>query len=164
MRVIETIVRLRAPALLLAAIGLLASVGCTRPLDAEAEGESVELAILMGELQRHGTKLGFAIRGENRQLADFYLTEVGEVLDELIEVRENEGLPIGATARIIMPPLVGQLRENLAADSWPHSRTAYGHLIDGCNRCHAATEHEYIDILTEPGDSGFAQRFASQPK
>ncbi|MEM7354326.1 MAG: hypothetical protein AAF657_26205, partial [Acidobacteriota bacterium] len=48
----------------------------------EPATETVELATLMGDMQRHSAKLGFAIQGKNQPLAQFYLEELHEVLEE----------------------------------------------------------------------------------
>ena len=59
-----------------------------------------------------------------------------------------------------MNPLLLQLEAAITAADWKSSWLQYEALVDGCNRCHAATEHEYIEILTtENVPSVFNQKF-----
>ena len=120
----------------------------------------VELASLMGEMQRHSAKLGYAIGGRNRPLASFYLVEVNEVLDELLEVEEDDGMPIAHPAGVILTPALAALAASLEESTeWPPAWEAYEAVIGACNRCHNATEHEFIEILPATGVPPFNQRF-----
>ena len=44
-------------------------------------------------------------------------------------------------------------------DDWTTTWTAYEKLIDGCNRCHMATEHGFIKIVPAQGEPPFNQTF-----
>lgn len=128
----------------------------------EAEEDEVELARPMAELHRFATKLGYAIAAENQPLAGFYLDEVDEVLEEIGEVEESEGIPIAHTKQVIVDPLRPPLRQAVEAGQWPEARAAYEALIAGCNRCHAATAHEFLVVLPAHGEPPYAQRFAAE--
>ncbi len=155
---------LTAPLSVLAA-AIAVSVGCQQAGRTDGhvghhhEEEHVELAKIMGEMQRHSMKLGYAIQGENQKLADFYLHEIEETLDEIKAVKEHDGLPIGATAGTIMDPAIEPLEAAVDAGDWPASRAAYRGLIEACNNCHTATEHEYIVIIPAEGTPPFNQKF-----
>ncbi len=120
----------------------------------------IELATLMGQLQRHSAKLGYAINGHNRPLATFYLEEIDEVLEELMTVEEDDGMPIAHPAGVILAPVLETLENNLATEvPWPEITGQYQLMIEACNRCHLATEHGFIEILPATGEPPFNQRF-----
>ncbi len=124
----------------------------------------IELASLMGEMQRHSAKLGFAIAGGNRPLATFYLHEIDEVLEELMTVEEHDGMPIAKPSRVILLPEVEALAVGLSGEvAWPELTEGYHKVIDACNRCHLATEHGFIEILPAAGEPPFNQRFEAMP-
>lgn len=121
--------------------------------------EEVELAVVMGEIQRHSAKLGYAIQGENRELARFYLEETGEALESVRELESWEGMPIAHPLGVILDPLLPPLERAVDASDWATAGQAYEALIDGCNRCHTATKHGFIVILPAQGDPPYNQRF-----
>ncbi len=124
--------------------------------------EEVELARLMGEAQRHCAKLGYSIEGRNLPLSQFYLHELEEVFGEVFVLKEHDGMPIGDPAAVIMRPLLVDLQERMPEASWPQTEASYRSLIAGCNRCHTATEHPFIEILPATGPALFNQRFAAK--
>ena len=126
---------------------------------AAGTAEEEEIAPYMGELQRFSQKLGYAVNAENLRLAEFYRHEVDEVLDHLETIKEHDGFPIGGSIRKIMTPLMGEFQSALHQQSWPAIKKGYLGLIDGCNRCHAATEHEFLIITPATGEPPFNQQF-----
>ena len=139
--------------------GLAAAMGLLTANLAPSPEEEIEIAPYMGELQRFSQKLGFAMKAHNKPLSDFYLQEVSEVLDHLKTVKEHDGFPIGETVVKIMDPIMGDLKTALEKDRWQDALTYYPGLIEGCNNCHAATEHEYIQITPAEGKPPFNQKF-----
>lgn len=131
--------------------------------DAVEEPEEIELAEPMAHLQRHSAKLGYALHARNARLADFYLTETEEALEDLRRVESYEGFPVARETGIIVDPTLPPLRGALAERDWPAADAAYEALIDACNRCHAASEHEYLVIEPARGPAPFNQRFAGEP-
>lgn len=125
-----------------------------------AEEEEIELAIHMGRMQRHAEKLGYSIQGENAPLATFYLEEVGEVLEVLLDVEMHDGMPISHPAGVILAPELPPLEASLEVGDWEGARSQYEVLIDACNRCHAATAHQFIQIVPVQGEPPYSQRFA----
>ena len=129
------------------------------------DGESkVELAEFMGALQHHSQKLGLSIQAKNSSLSNFYLHETEEVLEELKEIEEYEGLPIKKPVRVIMDELVQALADSLRSENWKRADADYRQLIDGCNRCHASQEVEFIKILPRTKHNPFAQDFSKARK
>ncbi len=129
--------------------------------DQSINSEDVGLAPYMGELQRFSHKFALAIDRKNQPLANFYLEEIRETLDQIVnKVPEYEGFPVASTIKTIMFPLLPELKKSLDGADWHAARQKYGKLVDGCNRCHAALEHEFIRI-TVAGTNPFNQDFTS---
>lgn len=121
--------------------------------------ESIDLAQAMGELQRHSHKLGLSIQARNLPLADFYLHELEEVLEDIEKVPEYDGFPIADLSRAMMTPLMDELEAGAKAGDWPRVERGYHALIAGCNQCHVATDHAFIVMLPGTGPSPFNQQF-----
>ena len=142
---------------------LLLAASCTQPSRSHDAGEpehpDVELSVLMGEIQRHSAKLGYSIAANNQKLAEFYLTETEEVLDEVRQIEIYEGFPIREALEKILDPILPGLEQAIAEEEWTASWDAYVQLVDGCNRCHAATEHEFLVVLPAEGEPPYLQRF-----
>ena len=62
---------------------------------------------------------------------------------------------------VIMDPTLPPLRQALDAADWPAAGEAYRTMIQACNRCHAASEHEYLIIEPATGPAPYNQRFAA---
>ena len=140
----------------------LFAVGCTAaPADSSVEQEEAELAPYMDLMQRHGAKLGYAIQARNLKLSEFYLHEIEESLEEIAaEIPEHDGYPIARLIDQVALPGLAPLEEAMTIRSWSRIDEAYVAMIDTCNACHAATEHEFLVILPAEGEPPFMQRFA----
>ncbi len=179
--------RHRLPARIALFLFSLLLLGC-EPTDSEAGStagpplpeapNAVELAGLMGEMQRHSAKLGYSITGRNKPLAQFYLHEIEEVLGELLTVESHDGMPIAHPAQVILNPALLTLEEQIGQEEdhaqeenpepnapvdWPRAWKSYEALIGACNRCHQATEHGFIEILPARGVAPYNQRFSVEP-
>ncbi len=132
-----------------------------RKVDIEKnESESPELAPYMGQLQRYTQKLGLSIEAKNHPLATFYAEEMEETLENVKKrFEEYEGMPIRKSVKVIMDEPFQHLVEDLKSENWKAISKSYRTVIESCNRCHAATEHEFIEILSETTVSPFNQRF-----
>ncbi len=131
--------------------------------EGEHAHEHVELAPFMTQLQWHSQKLGYAIEGHNAPLAEFYLHEVTEVLEEIKEqVPVHDKLPIADLIGKIPQPTLAPLDRQIEASNWTGASKAYAKLIDACNRCHAATQHQFIVITPARGRPPFNQVFEPQ--
>ena len=114
----------------------------------------------MRGLQIYSQKLGFSIQAKNGPLSDFYLHEFEEAIEEIESVHKHDKMPIGDTAKTIIRPLIEPLKNNIENHSWLRAWEGYESLIEGCNRCHTATEHAFIKILPASGASPYNQDFA----
>ena len=121
--------------------------------------EKVELALLMKNVNYFTQKLGLAIQSNNANLANFYVHEVEEGLEEIYSVSSYDNLPIGQTAKKIMPAAFGALEKAIDSKDQDEMLQSYQSVIESCNRCHNATQHGYLKILV-PTTNPFNQNFA----
>jgi hypothetical protein len=145
-------------------LAALLGVGGFALLDARARGPSVEpeLAASMGELQHHTHKLTLSIQAENPALAEFYLDEVEEVVRQIEQLFPyHDGHRVADLARAALGPRLAPLRGAVESSSWHQARAALSGLISGCNDCHAATGHDFIQIELTSANP-FNQSFGSQ--
>lgn len=116
----------------------------------------------MGEMERFAAKLGYSIDGQNQQLAQFYLHEVHEALEELGEIEQHDGVPIASLSDAIMTPALDPLEQSLSAADWEQAAQRYDILIESCNNCHTAAEHGFIRIVPSRGDAPYSQSFSGE--
>ena len=74
-----------------------------------------ELLENMGDMRRHTAKLGYSIQAKNGPLAEFYLEEILEIMEELREIEAYEGIPVAKSVRTILDPTVPLARHLFAA-------------------------------------------------
>lgn len=141
-----------------------ALVGCEQKQPgspvSESEPHQPELARVMGEMERFAGKLGYSIEGRNQQLAQFYLHEIHEAIEELGEIEQHDGVPIASLSHAIMTPALDPLEQSVSAADWEQAAERYDRLIESCNNCHTAAEHAFIRILPSRGDAPYSQSFS----
>jgi hypothetical protein len=131
---------------------------------AAPEPEPAELGPMMSETQHNAQKLGYAIQGRNPPLARFYVDEVKEVIDEVHKtVPVKDKWPIAKLIELIATPAIASVDRSLKSGDWSRTDKAYADLIYACNRCHAATQHEFLVITVPAGEPPFNQRFKPGP-
>ena len=124
------------------------------------EEEEVELSPMMSSVQRFSQKLGYSVLAKNKKLTEFYFEEIEESLEAIErKVIEHDGMPIADPIKIIMNPTLAQFESDLKTADWALIQQSYGTLIESCNRCHIATEHEFLVILPSEGTPPFNQDF-----
>lgn len=155
---------MRSTHVLIFGLILASVVGCRREHSDEHEREAqVELAPFMSRLQLFSQKLGYSIKAENVPLARFYLQELHEIVEEIVEnVPEHDGHAVAELAKATVDVSLEKLGRLLEEGTWKERWSAYEHTVASCNTCHAATAHGFIQILPAAGNSPFNQRFRSQ--
>jgi hypothetical protein len=119
-----------------------------------------ELASSMGELQHHTHKLTLSIAAGNAELAEFYLHEVGETVEQIERLfPEHDGVPVAALARELLEPRLAALDDALEASRWDEAERGLGALVAACNDCHAAAGHAFIRVEVTTANP-FNQSFA----
>jgi len=123
-------------------------------------GATEELMPYMEIMQHLSHKLGLAIQARNQPLAAFYLEEIQETT-QIIQKKfpTYDKQDIAELAGAMLVPSLEPLKKSINAKSWAIANAGYTKLIDSCNDCHAATEHEFVKI-TAPTANPFNQSFS----
>lgn len=134
------------------------------PTRAGTQDEFVELAPYMAELQQLTHKVSLSIAHNNTALAEFYMYESLEVLNDTQEnVPEYRGQAIALMIDRISKPAYDQLKKALASYKSDRNKadleTAHSQLIESCNTCHKSTNHEFIKIINRGDFNPFNQDF-----
>lgn len=118
------------------------------------------LATQMNSIQHWSHKLGLSVEAENMELTDFYLHELEEAAEFLMEtVEEYDGYPIAELTRAKLVPGLEALEAAVDSGNWEDIRRDYTGLVVSCNSCHTATDHGYIIITEGYGNNPFNQEF-----
>jgi hypothetical protein len=140
-----------------AALMLLVAGGAT------AGAAEPGLAILMERMQTYTHKLQLSVAARNAPLAGFYLHELEETAEYVIEhVESYDDKPVGQLTEQMLMPAVEALEEAVDDADWAAGDQRFGALLEACNSCHVASGHGEIRIAPASGNP-FAQDFAVQP-
>lgn len=108
-----------------------------------------ELAEYMMRLQWYANKLYFAGEAGNQPLADFYLHEIEEVMEEVVKAGiVDEGVQVSEHMKAYGLSYAEDFLDELRAEGLGNFGERYSGLIANCNSCHTVTEHSYIKIIT----------------
>ena len=121
-----------------------------------------ELALLMGDLQRLTHKMALSANEGNAELAAFYMYESIEQLKVIQEeVPEYESQPVAMFIDRLGLPAYDIFKQALAVKPPDKDRMLAGLdiVIQSCNQCHAATQHQIIQITRGTEVNPFNQSF-----
>lgn len=107
----------------------------------------------MISMQYFTQKVGLSLRASNFELADFYLHEMEELMEELAEIDSYDGYPIGKLTPAMLGPSVEKLEDAVDDRDAALALKTYSETITACNACHLATGKQVIRIVdrsTEP--------------
>jgi hypothetical protein len=109
---------------------------------------NIEVAELMFHNQRYMDKLYFAGKNQNWKLAEFYHHEMEENMEGLIEnkVMEDE-ISLSDLAKSMFIPASEELKKSILAKDTASFKKGYDLTVRTCNNCHAASKHEFIQII-----------------
>lgn len=131
-------------------------LGPATPVLASGEG----LAVLMERMQTYTHKAQLSVEARNAPLADFYLHELEETAEHIVEhVESYDDYPVGALTREMLLPAIEALEDALEEGDWAETGHRFSALLQSCNDCHVATGHGLIRIVPAAGNP-FAQDFA----
>ena len=108
--------------------------------------EEIELAHLMANLQYFLHKTGLSITTTDPRLAEFYIHELEESIEEIEGIKDYEGYPIGELTKAMLLPSFDIFEKSIKKNDAKAAHSAYLNLIQACNNCHTATKHEFIKI------------------
>lgn len=111
-----------------------------------AHASGVDLVGTMGSLQYFAHKTHLSLNAKNQELANFYAHEIEEQLEELDDIKEYHGQPIGKLSKSMLVPSFEAFEASLKAGDWDAAQQKFKTVIDTCNACHQATEHGFIKI------------------
>ncbi len=132
---------------LLLFIALRANDARFAAIEAQLNPEHSEVGITMAWMQRWTDKLGRAAEAGHWELASFYLHEIEETAEGLVEAQVvDAGHDISALVRTLLLPAIESLEEATEAKDVALFTTRYTALIETCNACHAKTDHGAIRI------------------
>jgi hypothetical protein len=113
----------------------------------EDDHEEIELAVYMGRLQLFSNKLWFAGKNSNWELAEFYIEEIEETMEE---VAEHEIIEDGVKVHEQMVawglPAIKSLEDEVKQKNLQGFELKYNALVSACNSCHQASKHGFIKI------------------
>ena len=124
-----------------------------------ASEEEVHLVDKMSALQVFMHKAGLSIRGGSLELADFYLHEIEEVLDEVAKIESYDGQPVGQLSGAMLGPSFHELEEAVDSGNPEAALSAYQVVIEACNSCHVATQFGIIKIEDRSTENPYMQSF-----
>lgn len=125
-----------------------------------AEANGTGLATLMERMQTYTHKLQLSVEARNGPLADFYLHELEEIAEYVVEnVPAYREYPVGELTREMMLPSIERLEDLVEAADWPATDAGFKAVLEACNACHVVTGHGFIRIAPARVNP-FAQDFA----
>lgn len=116
------------------------------PLTVAASDGEVELVDNMSRLQYLSHKAALSIDARNRELADFYVHELEEAVEETESVESYDGHAIGELSSGMLRPALENLEDALDEGEWSEVSQMFDAMIQSCNGCHQGTDHGYIQI------------------
>lgn len=129
------------------------------PAIADVTSSGEELSMYMAHMQRLTHKLGLAIDAGNKDLATFYLGEMGETADVIVrKVPEYDTFQIGALMTAMLRPSLAPATMALEGGDMAAVSKAYEGVITACNSCHVATQRAFIKV-TRAKTNPYAQSF-----
>ena len=108
-----------------------------------------ELAEYMMRLQWYANKLYFAAEAGNQPLAEFYLHEMEEVMEDVVKAGIiDEGIQVSEHMKAYGLSYAKNFLAEVRSEGLANFTGTYEGLIANCNSCHTVTEHSYIKIIT----------------
>jgi hypothetical protein len=131
--------------------GLAALQNSVKRMQAEL-ASTKQLAPGLGEymttIQLHASKLWFAARAANWDLAEYELDELKETMEAAKSLNaEKNGVKISNVLDSVLQTQVAQLAESIKRKSSTEFQKSYDETLSACNGCHTESGHKFIRIL-----------------
>ena len=105
------------------------------------------LGEFMQVIQNHHAKVWLAAKARNWELAQYQLSEMKEVLDEVRElVPTYKNVPVGQMVDAIATGPIGDLEKAVEEKKFGKFAKSYDKLTEACNSCHMAASRGFIKI------------------
>ncbi len=129
-------------------------------IETENEQEHYELAIVMARMQTYMQKLHFAGQNENWKLAQFYIHELEETMEDIIDHKvTDDGKDISSLVKTMAFPNIEKLEKTIESQDKTSFVEGYQLLLRSCNNCHVTSNHEFIKITTPKNEEFINQDF-----
>lgn len=116
---------------------------------------------VMTQMQTVVHKMNYAIEFENKDLLDFYIHELEELSDELIDAdlyyHEH---PVGQLTNSMLYPTIEELEDAVDSGNWLDVQEKKSILVQSCNTCHITTGYDSIIIREKADINPFNQDFS----
>lgn len=113
-----------------------------------AEPPRHDLIHSMATMQRHLEKTYFAAKSGHWDLSAWYLHELEESAEDLIEAGvAGYGQNLSALAGEMLRPALKEAERSAKARDFERFLTSYQTLVASCNACHAASEHPFLKLV-----------------
>ena len=131
--------------------GLAALQNSVHRMQAEL-ASTKQLAPGLGEymttIQLHASKLWFAARAANWDLAEYELDELKETMEAAKGLNaEKNGVKISNVLDAVLQTQVAQLAESIKRKSAADFQKSYDETLSACNGCHTESGYKFIRIL-----------------
>jgi hypothetical protein len=124
-----------------------------------AAADSSDLLALMGRMQTFAHKLQLSLEHRNARLANFYLHELEETSEDVVEnIDRYDDHPVGKLVKEMLLPAIERAEDALETGDWEAIGRRQTEILEACNGCHKVTGHEFIRIAPAEGNP-FAQDF-----
>lgn len=114
-----------------------------------------QLLDVMHELQTYSTKLYFAGLAQNKELASWYAWKIEHAILNIqqgkIEPYAYNGWDAAELTKMLDKPIT-ELNKSIDEENWGEFALGFDWLLDSCNACHSATEHDFIVVLAPKGE------------
>ena len=105
------------------------------------------LGEFMQAIQNHHAKLWLAAKARNWALAEYQLSEMKEVLDEVRELVPNyKNVPVGQMVDAIATGPIAEMEKAVEEKKFSKFAATYDKLTEACNSCHMAASRGFIKI------------------
>ena len=105
------------------------------------------LGEFMQAIQNHHAKLWLAAKARNWPLAEYQLSEMKEVLDEVRELVPNyKNVPVGQMVDAIATGPIAEMEKAVEEKKFSKFAATYDKLTEACNSCHMAASRGFIKI------------------
>lgn len=112
------------------------------------------LGEMMAEIGRRLERSGRSVAANRWELAAYDIEELGEVFEGELAVFESPpgALDVGKVAAAFARDRLPTLRAAIDAKDRPAFELAYAQTTEGCNSCHRAANHPFIEVPSVLGE------------
>ncbi len=108
-------------------------------------------------------KIAYAIDNENSELLDFYIHELEEAAEDLIEADlVYHDQPVGQLTATMLEPTIEDLEDAVEAGDWDRVRDRNQVVLQACNNCHVSTGYPSIVVKERAEVNPYNQDFSKR--